>query len=85
MDYLVDIWDQETVCMIDRELTSSQSSVDAIAKQQNCQVIEVLRLLGLQGEQDRTARRSELVEYQATGTARKQKLLKIVPKNLNVP
>ena len=33
MDYLVDIWDQETVCMIDRELTSSQSSVDAIAKQ----------------------------------------------------
>ena len=51
--------------------TSSQSSVDAIAKQKNCKVIEVLGLLGLGGEQDRTARRSALVEYQATWTARK--------------
>ena len=51
--------------------TSSQSSVDAIAKQKNCKVIEVLGLLGLEGEQDRAARRSDLVEYQATWTGRK--------------
>ena len=61
------------VCSFTTTTTSSQSSVDAIAKQQNCYVIEVLGMLGQEGEQDRTARRLALVEYQATGTARKKK------------
>ena len=53
------------------EPTYSQSSVDAIAKQKDCWIIEILRLLGLRGKQDKTARSSELVENLATGTARK--------------
>ena len=42
-------------------------------------------MLGLQGEHGRTARRSELIEYLATGTVTTLKLLKILPRNLNVP
>ena len=39
--------------------TSSQSSVDATAKQYNCWIIELLGALGLQEEQARTSRRSK--------------------------
>ena len=41
-------------------------------------MIEIPRLLGLRGEQDKTARSSKLVENLTTGTARKWNYLKLL-------
>ena len=56
-----------SIAIICCDITSSQSSVDAIAKQQNCQVIEVLGQLGLQEEQDITARNLNWLNIQPQG------------------